>query len=42
MRTVTKWQANYYGKHQTNPRKMQGGLVKSRFRAQGIEAEMKV
>jgi hypothetical protein len=42
MRTVRKLQANVYGNYQTNSQKMQRGLEKSRFRAQGIEAEMNV
>jgi hypothetical protein len=42
MRTDKKLWVNIYGKYQTNSRKMQEIISKSRFKAQGIEAEMNV
>jgi hypothetical protein len=42
MRAYRKLQANIYEKYQTNSRKMQERISKSRFRAQGIEAETNV
>jgi hypothetical protein len=42
MRTNRKLQANVYGEYQTNSRKNTERVSKSRFKAQGIEAEMNV
>jgi hypothetical protein len=42
MRAYRELQANVYAKDQTNSRKMQERISKSRFRAQGTEAETNV
>jgi hypothetical protein len=40
MRTYRKLQANVYGRDQTNSRKIQERVSKSKVRIQEIEAEM--